>query len=231
MSFPYYKKGIFTRRLSNRAWFSLALLFVIVPVGSLTTFRLTGTLKEPQKPKTTPLEAVSWNMSRPTQTVTVNEWTENSYMDGEVSAGSGINVVGYNELVPGEGPPFDNDFLTLHIRATANVSYGFIFSIVVRFSESDTSATVVFQQTSAFMEFHNLRIQRIRDLDANGEALFETTAPDQPNNTLLAIVAYWSFLDENITDHWTTINVEATYFDGTAYQRLVMPIRLGVLVG
>jgi hypothetical protein len=230
MSFPYYKKGIFMRRLSNRAWFSLALLFVIVPVGSLTTFRLTGTLKEPQKPETTSLEAVSWNMSRPTRTVTVNEWTRIFYTDGKASVGLGVNVVGYRENWgdwPSDG---DDDIVDLRIIATANISDGFIYSMVVKFSRTDILADVVFQQTPSFMDLRNLEIRKIRDLGAyNREAYFETAAPTQPKNATLSIIAYLVFLDGNNTDHWTTVNLEATYFNGTTYRKMVMPIRLGVL--
>lgn len=219
------------KRLNNREWLSVALLTVIIPVGSLTAFRLTGTLKEPPKQETIMIEAVSWNMSRPTRTITVDEWTRNSYADSRASLGFGVNVVGYNERVPGEGPPYDSDFLALRIHATVNVSEGFIFSVVARFSRSDIQADVLFEQTSSFMELHNLEIQRIRDLGAyNREVFFETTATNQPKDSLLSVIAYWMFLDENDTNHWITVNLEATYFSGTAYRKVILPILLGVTV-
>jgi hypothetical protein len=206
------------------------LLSIIIPVGSLTTLRLTGTLREPPKPETILLDAVSWNMSRPTRIITINEWLQNPYTDGIASLSFGIRIVGYIENKVNWPSDGDDDVLELRMVATANLSQGFIYSVVVKFSLTDILADVVFQQTPSSMELRNLEITKTRDLGAyNREAYFQTGAPNQPKNATLSIIAYWVFLDGNDTDHWTTVNLEATYFNGTAYRRLVMPIRLGVL--
>jgi len=51
--------------LSRLKWIFLGFLSIMVPIGLLATFRLTGVLQESPKPETITVESVDWNMSRP----------------------------------------------------------------------------------------------------------------------------------------------------------------------
>jgi len=215
-------------------WKALALLSIVLPIGSLAALRLTGVLEGPPTVETITAEAVSWNMSRPTRITTIDEWTKNVYANNIVSINLSVHVVGYREdwlVWPSDG---DDDIVDLRIVATANISQisqGFIYSVVVNFSRTDTLADIVFQQSPWSMELRNLEIAKIRDLGASTrEAYFETAALNQPKNTTLSIIAYWVFLDGNSADHWVTLNLETTYFNGTAYQKVMTPIKLGVVI-
>lgn len=212
-------------------WKALALLSIVIPIGSLAALRLTGVLEGPPTVETITVEAVSWNMSRPSRITTIDEWTKNFYTDGKASVGLGVHIQEYIENMldwPSDG---DDDIVSLRIVATANLSQGFIYSVIINFSRTDTLADIVFQQTPSSMELQNLEIRKIRDLGASTrEAYFETAALNQPKNATLSIIAYLIFLDANNADHWVTVNLETTYFNGTAYQKVIMPIKLGVLI-
>jgi hypothetical protein len=82
------------------------------------------------------------------------------------------------------------------------------------------------------MELHNLEIRRVQDWRAyERETYFETVTRSQPKDVFLSIIVYWVFLDQNNTSHSVTANLEITYFDGIDYQKLTLPITLGVLTG
>ncbi len=221
-------------RPSNTVWASVALLSIIVPVGLLATFRLTGVIKEPPKPETVTVEAVSWNMSRPTDIDTIidlDEQIEKSYTEGIASVSFNLRIISYseNEL---DFPSWGGDYLKLRMISSANVSEGFIYSVVVKFSRTDVLAKVDIEEHPSSMELHNLEIGKVRDSGTYiREAYFETTALNQPKDTLLSIFAFWSFSDENNTDHSVTVNLEVTYLNGTAYRKVTVPIVLGVFVG
>jgi hypothetical protein len=70
--------------MSRRRWTSLALLSIMIPVGLLATFRLTGVLEEPPTPEIITTETVKWSMQRPAETIfEIGETIENSYADND----------------------------------------------------------------------------------------------------------------------------------------------------
>lgn len=219
---------------TNRRWISLALMSVIVPISLLATFRLTGILPEPPTPETINVETVPWNMSRPVNVdiITIDKWTKNSYTDNIAFIELSIQFVGYWENKPGWWPSDgDDDAIYLRIVATANVSEGFIYSMIIKFPEVDADAVLYIDQNKGFRELINLKEGLISwSSKYKKGAYFEALAFNQPKDALLSIMAYWVLQDQNNIDHWLTVTLETTLFNGTAYQKMIMPMRLGVLV-
>jgi hypothetical protein len=219
---------------TNRKWISLALMSVMVPISLLISFRLTGVLKEPPTPETITVEAVTWNMSRPVNVdiITIDKWTRNSYTDNITSIGLSVHFISYveNELGwwPSDG---DDDVIDLRITATANVSEGFIYSMIIKFPEIDADAVLYIDQNKGFRELINLQEGLISwsSKYKNG-AYFEALAFNRPKDTLLSIMVHWVLQDQNNVDHTITLTLETTLFNGTAYQKIIMPILLGVLI-
>ena len=213
-------------------WSSLALLSVIVPVSLLVTFRLTGVLPEPPTPETITVETVSWNMSRPADIVTIDEWVKNSYLDEIVSASLSVHVAGYREnwpILPSDG---DDDIIDLGIVADVNVSDGFVRSLVVRFPKTDSHTTLYIERHPETIRLDNLKLERIRDpATERREAYLETTGLNQPKNCSLEILSFWVLQDRNNLNHWITVTFEATYYNGTTWKKIEIPIQLGVVVG
>lgn len=217
-------------RPSNTVWASVALLSIIVPVGLLATFRLTGVIKEPPKPETVTVEAVSWNMSRPTGTLLIDMWVENFYKDLAASVNLRVHVAKYYENDPFY-PAESNDYVKLWINADMNVTSGFVYSMIIGFSRTETDALLKIYEASDSRRLENLEETDTRLLGTDKrEAHFDAYSFNQPKNSFLGITVAWVFLDRNNTEHEITVTLEATYYTGSAYQKVVIPMRLEALL-
>lgn len=217
----------------NKKWASLGLLSIIIPITLLVTFRLTGLQPEPQTPVTVTVKEVSWNVTRPTiypKYFIIDEQVENSYVD-DISADLTARVVDYRENVPGywlwEG---GYDEIDVRIVLTANVSEGFIHSVVIKLSEIDAQADVIIIDDEDWIQVQNLKIDMLDDFSQQNEAWVKAASINQPKDVGLHITAFWTFFDLNNMDHWITATAEVTYFNGSTWKSVVIPLRLGVLV-
>jgi len=210
---------------TTRKWTSIILLSIILPVSLLTTFRLTGVLREPQLPQTITTETVAWNMTKPSYFRNVEGNITSAYLNSTFSGILIINPLSYWE---NDGMLDYNDGLWLKISVTANISHGFIYSINVKSSVTDEYAILDIVDDPDFMELTNLMKKKVANgLHSHG-ALFETMGIGEPKECRLTLKPVWKFLDPNNVDHWITITLETTYFNGTVYQKIMTPIRLEV---
>ena len=213
-----------------RSWKVALFLVVIVPVGLLATFRLTGVLHEPLTPETITVDAVSWNMNRPAEYVILNEIVRNSYVDGAASANLSFIAWTYceDEL---SYPYYNKDHIKSGIIATVNVSEGFVYSVIVRFSMSDVYAFLDIIEDPDFVKLDNLVKKEISNNINSCEALLKTVAVNEASYCSLEIWVFWIFLDQNSADHLVTVDLEVTYFNGSVYKRVIVPIMLEVVIG
>jgi hypothetical protein len=209
------------------------LLAIILPTSLLITLKLTGIIPEPQQPETMHVHSVDWNMTRPSDYIAIDKWVENSYNDGKASVGLGVNIEDYAENWVGP-PAYGNDFAQLRITSTAEMEDGFIYSFSVKFLALDTYGFVGINSDPSSYELSNLQMSRMCGLLASeSKAYFEASAInfpiDKPKNCSLSMLAYWIFVEGDNIDHLITISLEVTYYDGTTYKKVEIPINLGVL--
>jgi len=213
---------VFSKRKSS----SVILLSVLIPVSLLATFRIAGIIPEPPIPQTITVETVSWNMSRPDHSKGINTWVNNSYSDV-----SGHLVFGVCAIIYTENHQERGDTLEFRVSLEANTSDGFIRSVIIRFSEIDTQAylDIMEDPDPPWIELQNLSVKTIRDSRVTSEPYIEAIVLNQPKQALLSMVVFWQFGERNNMDHWVTLTAEITYFNGAEHQKVVIPIRLGVL--
>lgn len=204
-------------------WALITLLSIMIPMSLMVTFRLTGILQEPMTPETTTVEAVSWSFPRPSSYVRINQRIENSYSDGKASVGLGVHITMYFENAP-ELPFGGNDGLIMGLSVLANVSEGFIHSIVVKFQSNNDLAFLDIFEDPDVIELHNVKLEKIWDWQK--ESYIEGYGVDKPKYGKATIIIFWVFLDDNSVDHGLTISFEGTYFDGTGYRKTRIPINL-----
>ena len=215
--------------MPTNAWKATLILSIMLPVSLLATFKMSGVLTEPQAPETVTLEAVTWNMTRPTRTLTVDEWVNNSYMDNDNRLlSAGVHFEEHFENMLGWPSDGDDDVQLVGIHISVSVSVGFVCSFVANFSDLDDCAYVVLETTPSCMQLQNLAVKRI--VNPLTSACLWASANNQSKEASLSALVYWVFLDQNNTDHWMTVDFEITYFDGTAYQTVITPFVLDVLV-
>lgn len=218
------------KKLGDRHFAAMALLSIMLPVGLLVSFRMVGIIHEPQTLETIPVQPTYWSINRPVDIATIDNWVGNNYADNIISINMNIHIVGYRENWP-DFPSYGGDAVDLRIVVTASVSSGFICSFVVRFLEMDSSEIVYIDSTPRSMSLINLQKGLVRwSGSLESEAFFEAKGLNQPRNASLSIISYWVFLDQNNLDHMMTVTLEATYFDGAAYKKAIIPIKLGVMV-
>ena len=217
--------------LNFKRWEAVLLFSVIVPIGLLATFRLTGVLHGPPTiSRTTTADMAYWNMSRPAGILNIEEKITNTYHEDAFSSSLNIHLCTYIE---NDGLYFYNDdVLWFSLTANANTSFGFIYSMHIESSETDKYAKLHFdEQELDSTELYNLTQKRVVDGTYLQKAVFEAISIGQPKECALKMGSrVWVFFDENNLDHWVTITLEIVYFDGAIYRQVSIPIRLGILL-
>lgn len=228
----YASMYLLVNEKTNTKWASVALLSIIIPVTLLASFRLTGIQPEPQTPQTITVETVSWNMTRPRSIdiIAIDERVSNSHVDDIASVNLAIQVGGYRESAPRywlwKG---GYDEIDLSVAVTANISKGFVYSIVIELSNIDAQADVIIIDGESWMQLHNLEIVELDDSSYRHKAWIEASSFGQPLDSVLGIIVFWDFFDQNIADHFMSVTAEVTYFNGSTWQKVTVPIQLGVL--
>lgn len=213
----------------RRKWFAFAFLFIVALISLLIAFELTGILKESPTPETVVLDTVSWNMTKASEMVSINEKVESIYEDnsGVVSVNFTIHIGPY--LYYTSRAPYD--MLDFSVYCSANTSLGFIHSVNINFSRTDSNSIVNPINDEGLIENNNLNIVKFDSkATPTSEAQITAKATGRPNATFLRLTVEWYFLKEDrIANHWATITLGTIIFNGTAYIKTVMPIELQVL--
>ncbi|NIQ04189.1 MAG: hypothetical protein GWO20_00190 [Candidatus Korarchaeota archaeon] len=210
----------------RRKWIVFALLFIVALISLLVVFELTGILKKSPTPEIVVVDTVSWNMTKRQGSVSVNKRIESRYEDDKrvVSVSFTIFAWTYHENYTAV-----LDMLNLGVYCSANMSLGFIHSVNINFSRTDNNSNMDPINDDDLIENHNLNIVRFDSkATPTSEAQVMANAISQPNATFLRVVAFW-LLRNKEANHWTTITLETTIFNGTAYVKTVIPIHLEVL--
>lgn len=213
----------------RRRWTSIAILFIIVPIGLLVTFRLTGILHEPLNPEVVMVEVVEWNMSRPMEKTDISDRIINFYDDDIVSVNFTTCIEKYHE--EWIGIPYSGcDVIRMTLVVATNVNEGYVHSIVIKFSQMDDNAFLDICEDPDWIELQNIQLQVIQDSYKIDEVYIQACTANRTNWCELRIIAFWVFSDENNMDHFMTITSEATYFNGTTYCKVIIPIQLKVYI-
>jgi len=222
-----------------RNWKAVLALCIVVPVSLFLAFQLRSMPRSESitVSETITADTVSWNMSRPTfnsYSVDINYSARNFCKDTDAFAALNINVLKYYEDDP-DYPSWGNDYVKLRVTAEANTSNGFIYSMAINSSRTEADALLKIALDPRDMHFENLVYsdKRLWTAPDDREAHLDAYGVGKPANCSLSILAYWIFIDENInheiTDHKLTVTHETTYYNGTAYRKMIIPIELECL--
>lgn len=206
------------------------LLSLIVPLSLLITFRFGGILQSPINPETYIVEAVTWNMTRPNKWITLLETLTNSYDDDVLSTTFKVGIGGYYENhVWGLGD-CNYDSVEIRFDVVANMTTGFIRSLVIRFSQVDVNASFDVNPDPYYIFLYNLTLSAISQAWATDRGYIEAYAMNNRNGYNLTMFGQWVFYDDNNTNHNITFTLETLYYNGTAYRKAEMPIQISVQI-
>ncbi len=201
---------------------ALFILSIVVPVGLLTTFRLTGVLHEPPTPETVTKCEVTWEMERPQKFTDIKDTVENTYGTDAVSISASIGIHDYHENGLRD-PYWGRDGIGFTIKVNATAFRGFIASIVIKFSLSEGNSTVYITQT--FASYLNVTVTRVKGIGTSmGVTCIEAKVSGSPCS--LRMPVEWVFNDQNIENHHLIVDAQVTYSNEETYRTIVLPIVL-----
>lgn len=201
---------------------SLALLSIVVPMSLLATFRLTGILKGPIKiSETTTLEALKWEFERSSQTVTIEDMLRSSYSSNELSAALHLEVVDY--LQHTGAIDYDSVRIVVSINSTTKPKVS-MESVHVIIGEDSRDSRVNWDSSDFY--FKNLSLIERTDY---AEAIVRLAGINHPSHIYFSATAFWKLPSLNIRTHQIEALYELTYYNGTAYKKIIQPFELRIL--
>lgn len=213
------------KKLNSRNLKALTLLSVVLPISLLVSFRLTGILQEPITiSETITLETIKWEFERLNQTVTLNETLESQYSNSEMSTIMRVMIGSYIDHDPG----FD-DYVTMGVSTNSTITTlnGFVESVYITLHK-DNQCIVEWQET--LFHFENLSlVGKVEGFIRDREAYINLRNMNHSKVIYLSATPTWFLLTPNSQTHQMEITFELTYYNGTAYKKLIQLFQLKLL--
>lgn len=222
------------KTLKEKNWKAFLLISIIVPVGLLVTFRLTGILEEPSTiAETINLPSNDWMFQRPypEKDIDIYQWANATYSDSDISFTIAIQIWEFDHGRLTRDPPGDRISFGLFINATTKTN-GYIQSIEIIFCTSTQPSLVWLQELT--IKLTNLIVTYLRDV-YNLEDPYKThlilKGVKNPNEIGFKAENDWFLFDVSpeAEDHQLEVMCELTYYNGTAYKKLIQPFYLTIL--
>jgi len=170
------------------------------------------------------LEPVVWTFQRPSQLTIIDNRLESSYSSGGLSATFHIWLSQYVEGVSDE-----HDFLwvTLRINATVDNADGFIERVymVVR---KDQGSMADWLETGCELENLSL-VASVDGYRWAKEAYVKLAGVNHTSSIYAETTTFWKLLTANTQSHQLEVAFEITYYNGTAYNKVVQPFQLDII--
>jgi len=203
---------------------ALFILSIIVPVGLVASFRLTGILKEPPELERITLEPVTLTLQRPSGTLEgINGSAQNVWTQEEASITAGIYICSYLEGASCS-PFYGHDGVTFNTYVNVSLAKGRINTAQITFRPLDGNAVLLVSE-----ERWSLRLENATLISLHYWGTNETDAYIKASVLNLSCSVsdqiFWVFLDEN-ESHELEITVEVAHTRENAIKIVTIPIEL-----
>jgi hypothetical protein len=209
--------------LSRDGWLTISALAVILPLGLLASFKLTGIIGGPVEPMTIMQEPVVWVMERPSKILGIGSRIEKTWLDGDLTIVMGVIVGYYGEndtelLYPGE----DGLGFKSYVNATAERSS--IVSVVCALQPNDSNTVVSY---FPWTEEH-VDVVVKRSLGTKTKATYAIgRGTGMPY--VLEMLNQGVFFDDHTESHRINVTYEITYTVASEYKKLITTFLLDIL--
>jgi len=203
-----------------KSWKTAFLLSIIVPVSLLATFKLTGIIKEPLAPETIQLSPVRWEFPRPDGDVHIGDTPNTSYADAECLM-TFITTIG---VYMKNNPAYDgNDVLTakIEINATVMGQNAYIENVYVVVQNDNEKSLIDWVFGYISMESLSLK-----SYSYGKTAHISLASINYSKECYFSATLQWSLLTPNSQTHQRELICEITYYNGSAYKKLIQPFDL-----
>ncbi len=214
------------KALNGKSWKTALLLSIVVPVSLLATLRLTGIIKEPITPQNIILDALIWNFQRPSdQYVIIGDTMEYAYSNRGLSASFYMQIIDY---IPRTGS-FNYDALRIVFKINATITNSSGFTEYVHVVARKDQESLIDWLENDFC-FDNLSMIALTDAYRwDTEAYFKLADVNHTQDIYAETTALWELLTLNTQSYQLEITYEITYYNGTAYNRVVQPFQLNLI--
>lgn len=216
--------------ISRYKWFSLMILFSVIPMGLLFTFRSTGVLSNPSVvAETNVLQNAELDLERPDTSIHILRAISNEYGDELLFLNTSCLVDLYVA-----GDIFGSDAVALGVHVFASLQKGYAVSVNISYYEHYQSSWIRIDRPGNISgnNFGNLELSNyaedlsVNDLKANVQ-FAGVKEPDIINLTLWGV--NWELESSYDHSHLLETRIELIYFNGTTFRRIAQPftIRIG----
>jgi hypothetical protein len=214
-------------------WKTALLLSVIIPISLLTSFKLSGILREPLAiTETNVLSAEKADFERPYGSALMNETLNAFYSQELISADLSICLTNFFSVFSLYG---GSDVVNISTNVTTVVAQGFINNINITFLEEYQYSQIWLREPqnwpSIYDDYENLMfIDYAHTLRQKGlKAFMEFGGTNRPKSVHLSVQGVdWVLRTPKNHAHKLSINMELTYFNGTAYKKVVQPFQIQI---
>ena len=207
-----------------KTWRTAFLLSIIVPVGLLVTFRLTGIMKGPLTiAETATLKALEWEFTRPSpdKFVVINKSLNSNYASSDIALKQRVLIAEY-------APRFmDDPFLDLAVETNSTVinRNGFIECIYIAFKDFKPCEIILLR---TMLNPLNLTIVGIEY--GGTDCYIDLTCMNHARQAYFSIdLFHWFLRTTSTQNNYGRIIIETIYYNGTTYKKLIQPFELKVM--
>lgn len=207
-----------------KTWKMAFLLSIIVPVGLLVAFRLTGIMKGPLTiAETATLKALEWEFTRPSpdKFIVINKSLNSNYASPDIMLKQRVLIAEYAPRL------MDDSFLDLamEINSTAINRNGSIERIYIAFKDFKPREIILLP---TMLNPLNLTVLGIEY--GGTDCYIDLTCMNHARETYFSIdLFHWFLRTTSTQNNYGRIIIEIIYYNGTAYKKLVQPFELKVM--
>jgi len=216
------------KKFNGREWKTLLILSVLIPIGLLSTFKLTGILSSPATiAETTTLNAAIWKIDPMMGIFNIWGQVKRNYEIGEISTVQCIDISDFNDK---SGEYGGSDTLGMNITLAATVKSGFVNRVYISFRE-DYENSIVYLHNLELLKLSNLTEINYGDwLRGDVKAFLETSNPSRLSNVYLHTPVAWILRSANKGNQTRLLEIdyEITYFNGSIYKKIIQPFQISI---
>jgi hypothetical protein len=213
---------------SHRKWvLSVTVLAVIVPV-SLAFLSFNGFFSQSPTPESMAAETVMWEIERPSELLDVHQIVKNLYVDEVANFNLTLRVDNYGQ----EDWLYGGDTLCLGVYVASRVENGFVKNVNVTLYNDTQPSQVVWFELVEKGQFDNLSVVDYSYFVASEQyvkSFVNLKGINKPSIVYFNSYLFWILRTANNESHRITVSSEITYYNGTAYKKVALPIVLRVI--
>lgn len=213
---------------SRRKWvIAAAVLAVIVPV-SLALLSLSGVFSQSPTPESITAETVTWEIERPLGLLDIHQIVKKLYVDEVANFNLTLYVDDYGQDNWLQG----GDTLDLGVYLAARVENGFVKNVNVTLYNDTQPSQVVWFELLERGQFDNLSVVDYSYFVASEQYVKSSVnlkGINKPSIVYFNSYLFWILKTANDKSHRITVSSEITYYNGTAYKKVALPIVLRVI--